>query len=465
MAHDSSGKKGPPPPPRPARPERAPERRFSGTLMGFRPPEDQAGAEGADAEGADGKGADEEGDGPPTDKVMWGGGGPRRRTTVKMTKEDLFGINPPPAVGQTIPQGSPPADDPGPPATARGGSAGTPGQAYRSGPTANQDTGPRPAMISNPALTGGTTAGGAYGPANRAPKRPSYQDVESYPPAPTGGPGYVPPGGGYPPPAAHAGAVAAVPPPRPTVPMAADAPTVPQAARPDLAATVVMNEGPSAAAAVPAAPAAVPAAPTTPTADGFGGGDAPIDPDSSAAIAAAVAFHAGRLNLPAARRYAGAGSGVEPAPPVAMNKWIYRSVIYGCLAAAAGLFAATYDPAAGDTALAIGFAWIPLVPAMMMHFLLVHRMWRGIQDSQARMTPGRAVGFTFIPLFNLYWVFEVFPGFATDYNAYLERHRIQAPPMSRGLFLAMVLLPGVNFILYWIVVGRICDGVTRLSEP
>ncbi len=39
---------------------------------------------------------------------------------------------------------------------------------------------------------------------------------------------------------------------------------------------------------------------------------------------------------------------------------------------------------------------------------LVYRMWAQIQSGHPRTTPACAVGFLFIPLFNLYWIFVAY---------------------------------------------------------
>jgi len=175
------------------------------------------------------------------------------------------------------------------------------------------------------------------------------------------------------------------------------------------------------------------------------------------------AFHAGRAypDVPAATPYAPRSTRPEPAPPVRMNKWSYRLTIYGGIALAAALTSWGATDRAVQELLAV--SWIPLVPAMLMQYVLIYKAWASIQDGYARTTPGRAVGLLFVPLFNVYWIFEVLPGFATDYNGYLQRHRLQVPPLSRGLILATMLLPGIGALLYWVTIGRICDAVNALS--
>ena len=56
---------------------------------------------------------------------------------------------------------------------------------------------------------------------------------------------------------------------------------------------------------------------------------------------------------------------------------------------------------------------------MVYNFLMLWKMWSSIQDGRARTTPGKAIGFMLIPFFNIYWIFQVWGGFTTDYNNFL----------------------------------------------
>jgi hypothetical protein len=109
--------------------------------------------------------------------------------------------------------------------------------------------------------------------------------------------------------------------------------------------------------------------------------------------------------------------------------------------------------------------------------VLLYRMWAAIQDGRARTSPGRAVGYLFIPFYNFYWVFQAFPGFATDYNAFVGRHSLDAPRLSSGLFVAYAVLvvaaaiPWVGaiftpaiYVILLILVTRICDAVNALPR-
>lgn len=113
-------------------------------------------------------------------------------------------------------------------------------------------------------------------------------------------------------------------------------------------------------------------------------------------------------------------------------------------------------------------------------FVLIYRMWASIQDGYARTSPGQAVGFLLIPFFNLYWLFQVFWGYAVDFNAYLVRHRLEAARLRSGRFLTysiasiVALIPLVgpfvfvaNRVLLLFLASAVCDrlptGVWRDS--
>lgn len=122
-------------------------------------------------------------------------------------------------------------------------------------------------------------------------------------------------------------------------------------------------------------------------------------------------------------------------------------------------------------------AYIPILFAAVLMLVLVYKMWAAIQDGQVRTTPGKAIGFLFIPFFNFYWVFQVFPGFADDYNAYAARHSLNVPRLERGIFLAYCILTlcgivpilgmlcvVVNFVIALMMISRVCGAVNALAD-
>ena len=74
-----------------------------------------------------------------------------------------------------------------------------------------------------------------------------------------------------------------------------------------------------------------------------------------------------------------------------------------------------------------------LIVATVFWCILLHRHWSLLQGHGARTTPGKAVGYGFIPVFFFYWWFVAYAGLATDNNRYLRQLGITARRMSFGL--------------------------------
>jgi hypothetical protein len=125
--------------------------------------------------------------------------------------------------------------------------------------------------------------------------------------------------------------------------------------------------------------------------------------------------------------------------------------------------------------------WVLLVGffilyASIMYMVLLYKAWAAIQDGQARTTPGKAVGFCFIPFFNFYWIFQAFYGFAVDFNRYAARHSLSAR-VPEGLFLAYPILllvssiPLINIlsllpmlVMLVIVVVKMCEAINAVAD-
>lgn len=123
--------------------------------------------------------------------------------------------------------------------------------------------------------------------------------------------------------------------------------------------------------------------------------------------------------------------------------------------------------------------WVAFLCAAIVMMVLLYRLWKGIQDSHARTSPGQAIGLLFIPVFNVYWLFQVFWGFSRDYNRFVDRHAPGASKLPEGLFLASNItytvlaftywVPGlypavglVNAVLLCLAVSKACDSVNAL---
>jgi|GEM_PF-5646854 len=79
------------------------------------------------------------------------------------------------------------------------------------------------------------------------------------------------------------------------------------------------------------------------------------------------------------------------------------------------------------------------IPALVLKCILVYRLWRLVPPERAATTPGRAVGFLFIPLFNLYWNFIAFH----ELGKFLEAKSGDPQPRQLSLAFAIVSLAAV----------------------
>lgn len=109
------------------------------------------------------------------------------------------------------------------------------------------------------------------------------------------------------------------------------------------------------------------------------------------------------------------------------------------------------------------------------HFL--YKSWAAVHVEDARTTPGKAIGFLFIPIYSVYWIFQVIPGLATDLNKSIKRSGIkgvEAPfvigvlttifSMFAGLpYVNLVLIP-LTMILSLIFVAKVSSVVIALQE-
>lgn len=80
------------------------------------------------------------------------------------------------------------------------------------------------------------------------------------------------------------------------------------------------------------------------------------------------------------------------------------------------------------------------IASVVLFLIILYRNWQLIQDGYARTTPGKAVGFLFIPFFNLYWIFEAYSGLVKDTNAYINRHALPIKMQDEGIATAYCVL-------------------------
>ena len=94
--------------------------------------------------------------------------------------------------------------------------------------------------------------------------------------------------------------------------------------------------------------------------------------------------------------------------------------------------------------------------------VFLYKIWAAIQGVHARTTPGRAVGFMFIPFYNLYWVFQAVGGWAPDYNKLVGDSGARLMHASEGLGLAMSVVYLVCYVSGFVPYGSTIVGLANV---
>ena len=122
------------------------------------------------------------------------------------------------------------------------------------------------------------------------------------------------------------------------------------------------------------------------------------------------------------------------------------------------------------------FLGIPAsIAAAVIQYILLYKYWETIQSIHPRTTPGKAVGYLFIPFFSIYWIWEAYHGLSKDMNAYMNINNVPGDRINEGLSLAYCILiwcsiiPYVNFftspaagIIFIILMFRWKNAATRI---
>ena len=129
-----------------------------------------------------------------------------------------------------------------------------------------------------------------------------------------------------------------------------------------------------------------------------------------------------------------------------------------------------------------GIAIIPYLFAVVVWLILIFKMWTFLPKDYARTTPIKAVGFLFIPFYNIYWIFQAVWGFSKDFNQYITSKALNVPLLQTNLFLVFTIIWLLTGLLSWglyevaffldiaiaiilpIMVSNICDGLNAISD-
>ncbi len=86
----------------------------------------------------------------------------------------------------------------------------------------------------------------------------------------------------------------------------------------------------------------------------------------------------------------------------------------------------------------LGF--IAIIVSLVCGCCILHKLWCLIPAHEAKTTPGKAIGFLFIPYFNLYWNFIAIYGLAQALNSQIRQRGIKNKGVGEGLSLIYCIL-------------------------
>ena len=173
----------------------------------------------------------------------------------------------------------------------------------------------------------------------------------------------------------------------------------------------------------------------------------------------------------------------DPKPEIVTTPVKKVSVVGNTMAAIiAGLLWIPFTLEPGDSSKDVAvMIFICLLISNIMLLRVLYKAWAALPASQARTTPGRALGFMFVPFYNLYWAWNAFAGFAQDFNRYVKQVDSQEPSQPDGFYIAFcifhfylaILLSFVPQFLSWILdvmiltpvmIGIMANAINRLAK-
>jgi hypothetical protein len=112
-------------------------------------------------------------------------------------------------------------------------------------------------------------------------------------------------------------------------------------------------------------------------------------------------------------------------------------------------------------------SYVCLIPVIVFNCLILHRGWKAVQDGKAQTTPGKAVGFMFIPFFNLYWGFVAWHGLMQEFNRLAVARGRLDQKVGEGMAMTVCVLQATiclsvfsapfGVVVLWQIIGAVRD--------
>lgn len=104
------------------------------------------------------------------------------------------------------------------------------------------------------------------------------------------------------------------------------------------------------------------------------------------------------------------------------------------------------------------------ITSTILFYINIYRAWFCLQAGGPQTTPGKAVGFLFIPLFNLYWVFIAINSLPKNWNRIVSSYEDlkAAPRLGETTFLLFCIgmfVPPLALIMIFPMMSQMCKGI------
>lgn len=136
-----------------------------------------------------------------------------------------------------------------------------------------------------------------------------------------------------------------------------------------------------------------------------------------------------------------------------------------CLGLAATIIMGAIGGANRATQELLFFAPLPMLLSIIIWWILIYKAWAAIQDGYARTSPGKALGFMFIPIFSIFWMFVAVGSWGKEFNAFAERQGLHYRA-NAGIFMVFCVLMFFGlaiFVLPSVIVG-FCRGINAVAD-
>ncbi len=126
-----------------------------------------------------------------------------------------------------------------------------------------------------------------------------------------------------------------------------------------------------------------------------------------------------------------------------------------------GVLSPTKEATPNETKILTGFSvaaigYFCILFSAILIYIYLYRAWKCLQPGGATVSPGKAIGFLFIPFFNIYWFFIAFGSLPRQWNHITSSYSNtqNAPRLTMSAFICLLLIPVIGQIIWMIQITK-----------